>query len=380
MMTYNRTGLWCVTLAILLLTGCANGPRSETIIIPSKEENHTVDEERRPFQVKTIYRLPDSITDQGELLGWATPESVIGLFEEASRSEGLSLQFQRLSAPYESVETLQAVGNNAMYHHLSPDGKTISGVAKSAEGASLKLITYPSGEEEMVEATTDSTQQLLFEQPTWSADSQYVSYLVMEEGRRLASIGVYDTQAEKAKVYRLKGFDMAGIPIKAKISDDGRMMLIVLDQSSNGRIVAMGTINGSVIEFQYEHEIGSDQIDWLNHDQFVFQGMEGTLYEYDRRNQELSILLERADSFEFSQDRKYIAYSLNGKDTLYAGKLQGKNILHAEPIYHGIIPSDMYWSPDHNRLLVNGRKTYVKPRVVKEAKPMDLRPFIIEFE
>ena len=93
------------------------------------------------------------------------------------------------------------------------------------------------------------------------------------------------------------------------------------------------------------------------------------MYVYDRRNHELSILLEKVDSFEFSQDRKYVAYSQNGEDTIYAGKLQGKNVLSAEPIYHGVIPSKMYWSSDHRRLLVNGRKIIPKRRDRLRSNP-----------
>ncbi|MBT2762115.1 hypothetical protein [Paenibacillus sp. ISL-20] len=379
-MTFKRFRLWFAALVMTLLSGCAGGLQSETIIIPSTEDIHTVDEGSRPFQVKTIYRLPEYITDQAELLGWASAESVIRLVYETRASDRGKLNMQRLSPPYDRPDTLFEMELNKFPHTLSPNGKYISAISKSNEGVSLKLIAYPSGEEENLEATSTSNQQLWFEEPTWSDNSQFISYLVLDSKNRETGIGIYDKELDKAQVYRLKGHETEGFPTKAIISDDGRMALIVMDQYSQGLSVALGTVNSSGIDVQYEHEIGSDQIAWLNNDQFVFLGAEGILYEYDRRNHELSILLEKIDSFAFSMDRKFVAYSQNGEDTLYAGKLQGKNILNAEPIYHGIIPSEMSWSPDHNRLLVHGRKTYSKQQGPKVVESLDHQPFIIEFE
>ncbi len=269
---------------------------------------------------------------------------------------------------------------NKFSYQLSPNGKYVSGIAKTEEGVFLQLTAYPGGEVESLEATTDANQELWFEEPAWSGNSRFVSYMVMESNKRQSSIGIYDTQAESARVYRLKGLETEALPLKVIVSDDGKMVLIVLDEYGHGRRIAMGAVKGNTIDVQYEHEIGADQAAWLNDDQFVFLGTEGTLYVYDRRNHELSILLEKVDSFEFSQDRKYVAYSQNGEDTIYAGKLQGKNVLSAEPIYHGVIPSKMYWSPDHRRLLVNGRKNYSKEKGPVAIEPTDQQPFIIEFK
>lgn len=75
---YKRFEL-CYALALILLTGCASGLQSETVIIPSAESDQAVDEGSRPFQVKTIYRMPES-KDAVELLGWSSSKSVVGLF------------------------------------------------------------------------------------------------------------------------------------------------------------------------------------------------------------------------------------------------------------------------------------------------------------
>ena len=68
----------CYALALILLTGCASELQSETVIIPSEESDQAVDEGSRPFQVKTIYRMPESKAPV-ELLGWSSSKSVVGL-------------------------------------------------------------------------------------------------------------------------------------------------------------------------------------------------------------------------------------------------------------------------------------------------------------
>ncbi|MBX4149019.1 WD40 repeat domain-containing protein [Paenibacillus lautus] len=375
---YKRFEL-CYALALILLTGCASGLQSETVIIPSAESDQAVDEGSRPFQVKTIYRMPES-KDAVELLGWSSSKSVVGLFYETEAVDAAKLSLQRFSSPYERVDHSLEIEMNKISYQLSPNGKYVSGIAKTEEGVFLQLIAYPGGEVESLEATTDANQELWFEEPTWSGNSRFVSYMVMESNKRQSSIGIFDTESESARVYRLKGLETEALPFKVIVSDDGKMALIVLDEYGHGRRIAMGAVNGNAIDVQYEHDIGTDQAAWLNDDQFVFLGTEGTLYVYDRRNHELSILLEKVDSYEFSKDRKYVAYSQNGENTIYAGKLQGKNILSAEPIYHGVISSKMYWSPDHRRLLVNGRKNYAKEQGPVAIEPTEHQPFIIEFK
>lgn len=369
----------CIAIALIILTGCASGLQSETVIIPGTETDQAVVEGSRPFQVKTIYRMPES-KEQGELLGWSSSESVVGLFYETEAVNAAKLSLQRFSPPYERADHLLEIEMNKFSYQLSPNGKYVSGIAKTDEGVFLQLTAYPGGEVESLEATTEANQELWFEEPAWSGNSRFVSYMVMESNKRQSSIGIYDTESESARVHRLKGLETEALPLKVIVSDDGKMALIVLDEYGHGRRIAMGAVNGNTIDVQYEHEIGADQAAWLNDDQFVFLGTEGTLYVYDRRNHELSILLEKVDSFEFSQDRKYVAYSQNGEDTIYAGKLQGKSVLSAEPIYHGVIPSKMYWSPHHRRLLVNGRKNYSKEKGPVAIEPTDQQPFIIEFK
>lgn len=101
-MRYRNKGLvLCFAIALIILTGCASGLQSETIIIPGAEPDQAVDEGSRPFQVKTIYRMPES-KDPGELLGWSSSESVIGLFYETEAVDAAKLSLQRFSPVRES--------------------------------------------------------------------------------------------------------------------------------------------------------------------------------------------------------------------------------------------------------------------------------------
>lgn len=367
-------------ILIMLMSGCTQGQRSETIVIPSTEENHASDQGSRSFQVKTIYRLPDSVTDNDEVLGWTAPDTVIGLFKIVRSSERMKRNLQRISIPYENLTNMQNVDSNTHFLELSPDGKYISGITKTQDGDSLTLISLSDGQHKEV-ARFNSREQLLVQKLSWSSDSRYLCYLFTDSTGRQESLGIYDTDADITKDYHLTGFGNTGNITAVKISDDGRSMLFSMLHSSRKSSVVLGIINGSEVEVQYEHQTGGEQISWLNNDQFVYLGTEGTLYEYDRRNSELSVLLENVERFEFSQNRKYIAYSLNEKDSIFAGKLQGKNILYEEPVYHGINPSQMLWSPDNNSLLVNGEKIYSRlSRTPMVASPSDHQPFIIKFQ
>ncbi|MBU5266524.1 WD40 repeat domain-containing protein [Virgibacillus proomii] len=380
-MMNKRLMLWLGALLFLtfLISGCKSEPRSETIIIPSKDENFIDDQGSRPFHVKTIYRLPDNLTDQ--LLGWSAPDSVIGVFSNASADNRVTLGFQRLTPPYEDPEFLRGLDNmNNLV--MSPDGKRITGVIFSTKGTSLKLFLLPDGKE--TEVATNTNPDLFLQDVTWSNNSRYLCFLFIDAVKGQSSIGVYDTDSGTLKTYGLKDIDTKKSLTGVNISDDGRSFLITtlqFNRSGKYNSIIMGTINGSDIKVQYEQQVGQIQNAWLNNDQFVYLGVDGTLYEYDRRNGELSVLLEKVGSFEFSQDRKYIAYSQHDNDTIYAAKFQGKNVLHKEPIYHGIVPSQMFWSPNNNNLLIYGHKFYASLQSPPGTRnPLDEKAYIISFK
>lgn len=155
-------------------------------------------------------------------------------------------------------------------------------------------------------------------------------------------------------------------------------MLTVLQRSDEYGI-RIGTIDGNRIKIQDKRLDSRGGPVWLNNDQFVFLDTGETLYEYDRRNGELSALLEKVTVFKFSNDLKKIAYSLKDEDNIYAGKLQGKNILYEEPIYHGTIPSEIYWSPDGNSLLVSAQYQYPSMESAS-ARFLEEQAYIITFK
>ncbi|WP_098743876.1 hypothetical protein [Paenibacillus sp. EZ-K15] len=403
MMIRKRFAVLSVLLAIIiLLSGCGGGTRSETIVIPSTEDEHVADSGSAPFQVKTIYRLPISDTKDDQLLGWEDSGSVLGLFQAPDSKMRLSQYLQRLSPPYEKFETLQGVDVDHWNLELSPNGKYIAGIKKTKDGNVLKLISLSDGRETIM-ATIKPRHDLLLTELTWSDNSRYISYLVTDVATDVASgpvsgqtdvgvatnpvvkMAVYDTTARQVKVYPLKGLRNTGSVFEVKMSDDGQSALIVV-QNERTISISMGTINGSSFHIEYEHQAGGDQMAWLNKDQFVFLGTEGEIYEYDRRNMALSVLLERVLSFQLSQDRKYIAYSQkddNDTISIFAGKLQGNNVLYKKSVYQGVFPSVMYWSPHNDSLLVNGRKIYSTSRQQTNPEPSIVsynQPFIIKFQ
>lgn len=129
------------------------------------------------------------------------------------------------------------------------------------------------------------------------------------------------------------------------------------------------------------------EVRWLSYmtlqqsnDQLAFLGRGGNLYEYDQRNGELSVVLERVTAFEFSADKRFIAYKLQDEDIIYVGKMQGRNVLYNEPVYHSILPLNMKWSPDNTSLFMQGSKIYANPNIVPNDVSVEEPVFIIEFE
>lgn len=373
------------TVLIILLSGCAGGLQSETIVIPSTEEEHIVDTGSKPFQVKRIYRLPISETNDSQLLGWTDPESVVGLFQDApGATRHLTQSLQRLSPPYEQLEKMQSVNVDPRNIELSPNGKYIVGFNKTQDGMLLKLISLSDGRETNM-GTIKPREELLMTKLTWSDNSRYISYLITDvDTGSVVKMAVYDTTAGQVKLYLLKGLQDTSSISEAKMSDDGQSVLIVV-KNKRTISICMGTVDGSSVNIEYEHQTGGDQMAWLNKDQFVFLGTEGTLYEYDRRNRALTVLLEEVLSFQLSQDRKYIAYAQQDNDSIsiYAGRLQGNNVLYKASVYQGFMPSEMYWSLNNDNLLINGQKIYSAPRVQPNSEQSLVsysQPFIIKFE
>ncbi len=100
-------------------------------------------------------------------------------------------------------------------------------------------------------------------------------------------------------------------------------MLLTALHGQQYRIMT-GNVSDDGITVQKKRQNSYAEPVWLNNDQFVFLSTGETLYEYDLRNSELSVLLENVAVFKISNDRKKIAYSLYDKDNTYAGKPQGK--------------------------------------------------------
>lgn len=382
-MKYKRFILWLgiLSLVLLLLPGCNSGPQTETIIIPGSDELSTDDQETRPFQVQKIYRLPDEFINAGRLLGWSSSSSVVASFKNMSLPGHMMLK--RLTYPYEKSEQIPGIQPDNSEIKLSPDGKHISEISTSASETTLKLISLADGKKSEV-AKFRMRDQLFLQDIVWSSNSKYLAYLVIDpsEGGD-DSLHLYEMGTQTSKTYQLKGFPKGerDTLLSINVSDDGQGVLFTVyphDQPGKTYMM-MGAIVGSDVKLQYKHRIGREENAWITNDQFVFLGTDGTLYEYDRRNGELSVLLEKVGSFKFSHDKKSIAYSLYDQDIIYAGKLQGKNILYNEPVYRGVLPTEMYWNFNNSSLFIYGQKLF-SPSQITHTDSIDRQSFIIEFQ
>lgn len=379
----RRCTLFALAALILLLTsGCMGGPRSETIVIPGTDDDqmNSGATTGQSFRVKTIYRLPASAANGAQLLGWANNADLVALSAESRAATSTGLQLQRLAPPYEQFQPMEGTVPAAGWYALSPDGTRTAFIAKAKTGTELTLASLTDGKSAHMAAPPNGQWQMLSGSLSWSNNGRFVSYLVVSaEERGQLRIVVCDTVDRTAELYPLTGLQSYGELIKVALSDDGSGALI-----DTGKTVAFAKRNGDGYAVQYDRPSGFGESAWVGESQFAFLGSDGTLFQYDIRNGELSVLLEKVDSFRLSADRKSIAYTQDEKDTIFAGKLQGNNILYSEAVYQGVYPLRMDWSPDGGALLVDGRKRYAHAAAqgmpAVESNPVvDQLPFIIRF-
>ncbi|MBE7901128.1 hypothetical protein [Paenibacillus polymyxa] len=345
-----------VSLVILLLSGCGSEPKTETVVIADSNEVSSTDQSSRPFQVQKIYRLPDRFANRGQLLGWSSGDAIIASFGAMTILKRGTLE--RLTYPYEQSKIISEIDKVTSNTILSPDGKYICEVSPSSSETTLKLISLQDGKEKEIDRISTRNESYV-QYVSWSSNSSYISYLVenlVDHGAD--SLYIYDVGSQTSSKYQLKGILKEDTLLSVNLANDGRSVLLQLFGAKQGqkKVLTLGKVSGKNIEFQYERQIGGDSVAWMNNDQFVFLGTDNSLYEYDQRNGELSVILEKVLDFEFSPDRKNIAYTVYDQNVTYVAKVQGRNILYNEPVYRGIVPTHMYWNPNNKSVLLQGQK------------------------
>ncbi|OPH60293.1 hypothetical protein BC351_17500 [Paenibacillus ferrarius] len=361
----------------VMLTGCLQATRSETIIIPDSGNEAATSEKNELFNVKTIYRVMDKSTESGMPLGWMDQDALLSLFGEQTRSASLD----RVDYPYESHLKLRNADVQENHITLSPNGQTVASIVQRDD------VTY---EVNLVSLTDQKQQTSIGRIPNeqigsvkfgWSNNGRYLIYLTRSGVTGEAQISVYDTTGNTMKGYTFTGWNPKDTITSVHIADDAQSMAVV-KTTDKLSYVQFGTWNGNEFASKYEHLVTRDSdVEWIHNDQLAFIGPEGTLYAYDRRNATLSILIEQIGMFRLSSDRKYIAYSQD-KDTLYAASLYGNNVLNKTQIFKGVVPSQINWSPDNGKLLLSGLKAYEQdqPRVVIAPGVISNQNMVIEFK
>lgn len=368
--TVNAVLLFC-----LLLSGCAGSSGSETVVIPDTGEEQTAVQAGQPFQVGTIYPVTLSSGERGELLGWSDAASLLGMFADAAGQDAEKLL--RAASPYEKFAQQGSLHGDIGTTRLSPDGRYIASLLWGGNKVSIHVYSLSDGREQELVSLPGRTMGS--KEIAWSNNGRYLSYCYYDAAKGTFNIGVYDAETKTLAGYPTEKGSIQDTVSSAKLTDDGTAALIVKNEAiSSGLLVE--TKGAGAFSVQSEHAANSGQADWIDNDRLAFIGTDNTLYAYDLRTAETAVLLEQAGSFVLSPDQKVIAYTYSGKDEIFAGKLQGNNVLYGKSVYKGIVPLQMAWSPDNGKLLVDGRKSYLSAPTQAAPAPEDIRPFIIEFQ
>ncbi|MFD1887783.1 hypothetical protein [Paenibacillus wenxiniae] len=351
------TNLLVLLLIMLLLSACSSAPVTETVIIPDTNPSPVDHASSKPIHVKKIYRLPDRFSNVGRILGWSADHAVIATFNSSQK-----VSLQQLPYPYEKSKDIGTIDRASYDTFLAPDGKTICEISSSTNQTVVQLVSLADGKKTVLNKWDDATSYI--QNISWSANSKYISYLVNESSNQNPNtLHIYNMSTGTDSSYPLRVFQATegDVVIHVDIANNGTSVLL---QSYQGKrqqkkLVTMVEVSGKTLEVQYEREIGGNDVSWMNNDQFVFPGVDGSLYEYDRRNGELSVILDHVLNFSFSNDRKSIAYtSLQDQNVIYVGKIQGRNVLHQEPVYRGITAYLLMWNEDGKSLLIQGAKPW----------------------
>ncbi|ACT01775.1 hypothetical protein [Paenibacillus sp. JDR-2] len=379
--------LFLVLMALIIIaSGCMGNPRSETIVIPESEGGQPAvgASVGKVFQVKTIFPL-EEWSDKFEVLGWTNEENLVGYYRGSLPSGSTYDGLQLIAAPYDRLKQLTASLNAGKdLFSLSPDGKLLAGLSESGDGYSLILLSVDGRTSKSISEPMEKQRRLLSQTLQWSGNSRYLSYLVLGDDSDPLSLVEYDIQQGTSKQLPLQGISDIKNIVSAELSEDGNRLLI-----DNGRLVTMASLNedGRFV-VQYDHPSGANGSTWVDANRFIFLGADGTLFQYDNRNGELSVLLEKIVSYSLSPDRETIAYTQSEGDIIYVGKLQGNNLLSQTAVYQGFVPSLMNWSLSRGKLLVVGSKPFARAAAEASAPApesereglQDLHAFIIEFE
>lgn len=386
-MNRKRTGRRMIPLllACMLLAGCMGQFSSRTVVIPDTEEQ--MEEQaggQGDFDIHKIYRLTAGDDADATLVGWADNDHVLGLFG----SQGRERSIQQVDYAYNSRRHLFNLDGLEDIEGLAPDGTHLTAAVEDEENEQMKMIRLSDKKTTVIGSIPQG--QIRTTPAIWSNNSRYVSYVVANRVQGEAMLFVYDITLRKGMSYPLPNTLDTGIPTEAKVSDNGTSALLVKapaaqaigslpseSASSAEAEIAWVSLQGQGVTSLYEQSVsGGISPDYINNDQIVFVGPKGALTLYDRRNASTAVLLAKAGSFRLSRDRKFIAYS-DAKESLYAARLQGNNMLNEKEIYKGILFPQIDWSPDNMKILISGWRAY-DPRPTTAAP--ESVPFIIEFQ
>ncbi|NEW04834.1 hypothetical protein GK047_02220 [Paenibacillus sp. SYP-B3998] len=354
-------------VAVIVLGGCMNQLKSKTIIVDDTEENKKSSAVKADFEVNKIYK----ISGNENILGWLDNDHILG---DSGRNDQ-ELRLESIEYQYNSRQKQMSVNKDMEAGDLSPDGLQLCVASNEHEKQIIKLIGLKDHKETLIGEI--GNDQLRMGAIVWSSSSRYISFAKKDRSKTEARIVVYDVNLHSSKEYvftQLKG----GFVSYVKVSDDGESALAVILREGQDDIITVGALKENEFISQYEHEARRDgNFDFMNNDQVVFVGQNGSLTLYDRRNETATTLAEQVSTFGLSNDRKYIAYSKD-RENMYVASLQGNRLLNEQVSYKGRNFYQMYWSPDAKKILITGIKSYgTRPGVVSAQENV---PLVIEFK
>ena len=358
--------VFIVIACIVFLNACSD-KEPKTIVMEDSVQSDSSAETQNPENGKVYqynsFNIIDNEPVDEQLFGWVDGNNAADLVYKEKSDE---TTIQSVNYKYHFTKEIMPVTEDIATYSLSPDGRSLAYVRKN------DTLQY------VVRDISTGRDTQLFEWNRdfsisgvgigWSGNSSYLTYSIYDYKAGTCIVTVFDLIHGESRQFTLE-LDPASNGIiesdvlSAAVSDDGARLLITSDN-------LLGYENTKSLVFIYDikanefipakrfYDFKKAYPDFFSANQVMFVDTSSyalCLYDIDR--EETAVIGNNIIYYKLSDDGKNIAYvklSENKEFNIYTAALEGETLGNETRIYQGILPTDIWWSPDKSKILMRG--------------------------
>jgi hypothetical protein len=338
-----------MVLISTFLTGCNNKEKEKTIIIPEKKTQVI---ESKVFEVDKIEKLKQ----QGMARGWLDENNILLLAERSSAdnsneylNEGIHKWLEVRKAEFNTNNYEKIIKNKiVMDAAISPDKSKIAFIESLKDNTKQIVVKNLNTGKETVITSLNKRSDF-----NWSNNSRYLSVIKMN------IIIIYDIDSEKVREFNVHGLEMRNEVTKAKLSDDGKNVLI-----KNNRDLYLFDVSGDSITFVNKEELektklgnSNDDFSFYNNTKILYTSSKGeitALYTYDMNTGKKNSIADDVVKFAISPNKKNIVYYKNIDTSICVGIFNGTSIINDTVAFKCNLSGNIWWDDNNKKILFYG--------------------------